>query len=69
MPRLESRVGEAQENEAKDWLGVLLGSQTRVGAELIRGSPEPILKCPVGVVTFGWRDPAHQLPALMSKTA
>ena len=55
----EADLGEAQEDEAEDGGGIFLGLQARVGTELIRSSPEPLLQGVGGSVLLRWGNPDH----------
>ena len=57
----EARLGETQEDEAEDRRRVLARFQPGIRAELIRRVPELLFQQMIGVVFFGWRDPAHEL--------
>ena len=48
----EADFSKAQEDEAKDGLGVLGGAQAAVGAELVGGSPEALFQRVGGGVFF-----------------
>jgi hypothetical protein len=53
-------LGKAQEDEAEDWAGVLLGGQAGVGAEIISGIPKLFFQRIAGGVLFRWGNPVHE---------
>jgi hypothetical protein len=57
----EADFGEAQEDEAEDGRGVLLGLEAGVRAELVGGVPKALFECRRGDVFFRRCDPVHGL--------
>ena len=55
----KAEFGEAEEDQAEYWRGVLLGCEARVGAELVRGIPKALFERGVAGVIFRWSDPNH----------
>ena len=58
----EAHLGEAQEDQAEDGAGVLLGLQAGIGAELVGGIPQALFERGRGGVFFGVRDPTQNEP-------
>ena len=57
----EARLGKAQEDQAEDRPRVFAGLEARIGAELVRRGPKPLLQLVIGFVFLGRRNPAHVL--------
>ena len=57
----EADLGKAQEDQAEDWRGILLGLEPGVGAVLVGGVPQALFECRRGGIFFSWRNSAHAI--------
>src|SRR5438045_2528166 len=58
-PGGKADFGEAQEDDAENRVGVFLGLEAGVGAELVGGIPEAFSQGFRDRVFFRWSDPVH----------